>query len=227
MAHKRLPLVVFGARGHGRVVLDAAQLAGYEVQWFIDDEPPEEDVCGIEVIKTTDGRWKALSHFSFLVAIGDNPVRAALFQQLLLKGGCPANIIHPSACIASTASLARGIAICAGVIVNPGAQIGDNCIINTAASVDHDCVVEEHAHISPGVRLAGAVTVGRGAMIGTGASVIPGVRIGDWAVIGAGAVVVRDIPPGVVAYGTPALVRRSLAKAKPLYTPTCRMSVGP
>jgi acetyltransferase-like isoleucine patch superfamily enzyme len=40
--------------------------------------------------------------------------------------------------------------------------------------------------------------------------VIDGIQIGARAIIGAGAVVVRDIPNGVVAYGTPARVIRKI-----------------
>jgi maltose O-acetyltransferase len=46
--------------------------------------------------------------------------------------------------------------------------------------------------------------------IGGGAIVLPGVTIGDDTTIGAGSVVVRDIPPGVVAAGNPCKVIRSL-----------------
>jgi acetyltransferase-like isoleucine patch superfamily enzyme len=46
--------------------------------------------------------------------------------------------------------------------------------------------------------------------IGIGAVVIEGVRIGEGSVVGAGAVVLRDIPEGVVAYGTPARAVRKV-----------------
>ncbi|WP_153535130.1 sugar O-acetyltransferase [Actinomadura macrotermitis] len=46
--------------------------------------------------------------------------------------------------------------------------------------------------------------------LGGGAIVLAGVTIGADSVIGAGAVVTRDVPPGVVAVGTPAKVIRRL-----------------
>jgi acetyltransferase-like isoleucine patch superfamily enzyme len=40
--------------------------------------------------------------------------------------------------------------------------------------------------------------------------VIDRISIGDWSYIGAGAVVVRDLPPSVMAYGVPAKIIKEL-----------------
>ncbi|WP_328475449.1 maltose acetyltransferase domain-containing protein [Actinoplanes sp. NBC_00393] len=48
---------------------------------------------------------------------------------------------------------------------------------------------------------------------GSNAVVLPGVRIGYGSVIGAGSVVSRDIPPMVVAVGTPCRVLRPITEA--------------
>lgn len=215
-------MIIFGASEHGRVVWDAARAAGEPVWHFADDDPEIEELCGVSVLATGGNPWHRLKHFRFIVAVGDNAKRAAIFGRLIEKRGQPVNVIHPFSCISPSARLGVGIVVCAGVVINPGAQVGDNCILNTSASIDHDCVVREHVHICPGARLAGRVAVGRGAMIGTGVSVIPGVRIGDWAVIGAGAAVVHDIPAHVTAYGVPAESKSRLDHrnrvAKPLVT---------
>ena len=51
-------------------------------------------------------------------------------------------------------------------------------IINTSAFVDHDCVLADGVHISPGVHLAGGVTIGERSWIGIGASVRQLVSVG-------------------------------------------------
>jgi len=57
---------------------------------------------------------------------------------------------------------------------------------------------------------AEAITIGDNVWLGGGVIVCPGVTIGDDTVVGAGAVVTSDLPPGVLALGTPARVVRSL-----------------
>jgi maltose O-acetyltransferase len=54
------------------------------------------------------------------------------------------------------------------------------------------------------------IVIGDNVWLGGGVIVCPGVTIGADTVVGAGAVVVRDLPPNVVAVGNPARVVRTL-----------------
>lgn len=54
------------------------------------------------------------------------------------------------------------------------------------------------------------IEIGDNVWLGGGVIVCPGVTIGADTVVGAGAVVTRDLPPGVLAVGTPARVVRTL-----------------
>ena len=197
------PLLVFGAGGHGRVVLDSALAAGLPVAMLIDRHPTVAQVYGVPVAETFP-----FARFRFLVAIGDNADRRRVFAELRARGGQPVNVIHPSAAVSPHAQLGHGVFVCAGAAINAGAVIGDNCIVNTSASVDHDCAIGEHTHLAPGVRLGGDVRVGAECLLGIGAAVLPGLSIGDRSVVGAGSVVTRDLPGGIVAFGAPACVRR-------------------
>ena len=50
--------------------------------------------------------------------------------------------------------------------------------------------------------------IGNNVEIGAGAKVLGGIRVGDGAKIGANAVVLQDVPPGAIAVGIPARIKR-------------------
>jgi acetyltransferase EpsM len=202
-----VPFVIYGAGGHARVVLDAARMAGIYPKTFVDDNSICNDVDGIPVLSSGDPWWSNLSKFAFVVAIGENEARARVYQTLLIRGGIPTTVVHPSAIISSRSKIGLGSVVMPGTVVNSGTEIGVNSIINTCCSVDHDSRIGDHVHICPGARLAGGVRVGSLSMVGTGACVIPGIKIGIKTLVGAGSVVVRDLPDNCKALGNPARIQ--------------------
>jgi sugar O-acyltransferase (sialic acid O-acetyltransferase NeuD family) len=118
-----------------------------------------------------------------------------------------ATLVHPRAVVAESAVLGDGAVVFAGAVVQPRAKIGSLCIVNTLASADHDCDLARAAHLCPGARLGGHVTVGVGGWVGLGAGVKDRVSLGDWCFVGAGAVVVSDVPENTLTYGVPATPR--------------------
>jgi acetyltransferase-like isoleucine patch superfamily enzyme len=57
--------------------------------------------------------------------------------------------------------------------------------------------------------MGGASRLGSLSQLGMGAVIIECVSVGTRTIVGAGAVVTRNIPDDVVAFGTPARVRRA------------------
>ncbi len=198
------PLTIYGAGGHGKVVAEAAQAAGYGPISFIDDLLTGKSVLGIRVGARTPEILRDIIGRHIIIAVGDISARERLFEEFVHSGAALATVRHPFSWISPSAAIGHGTFVGGGAIINAETVIGKNCIINTSASVDHDCDIGDHSHICPGARLAGNVTVGRRTLIGTGASVIPGIRIGESCVIGAGSVVVKDIMDNTLAYGVPA-----------------------
>ena len=210
---RRLPIVIFGCGGHGRVVADTLKLARAPLAGFLDDRPPASLVNEIPVL---GGRGcleerEFLKKYEILIAIGEARVRRQLALLVLDRGGHLAKAIHPNAVIASDVFIGEGAVIMAGVVVNTGSRIGRFVIVNTGATVDHDNLIEDGVHISPGCHLAGNVICRADAFIGTGASIIPRTEIGARAVVGAGAAVISDVPSDALAVGCPAVVKRRLA----------------
>jgi len=223
----RWTTLIVGAGGHGQVVADillqvsdkqGVGTTAVESFAFVDDDSTlvGERFLDLPVVGTLDDLRK-LSAESHVVAIGHNRVRARVHRELLERTSKLLSAVHPSAVVASSAEVGKGVVICAGVVVNPLAELSDGVILNTACTVDHHTHVGPFAHIAPGAHLGGNVTVGEGALVGIGASIVPGVTVGAWAVVGAGAAVSRDVEAGVVVVGVPA---RATAQTAPIGIPS-------
>ena len=193
-------VIIIGAGGHARVLLDALQLSGCKVLGFVDPAfaKGSQGPGGLPVL----GGDEALKDYSVsavqlvngIGSIGPTTSRGAVYRRGKEAGFSFARVVHPAAVVSASATLGEGVQIMAGCIVQSGAEIGANSIVNTRASVDHDCKIGETVHIAPGVTLSGNVRVGDRAHIGTGAVVIQGISIGADSLVAAGAVVYRDVP---------------------------------
>ncbi len=204
-------VLIYGAGGHGKVVIDILErMEQYEIVGTIDDAPTHSGhrFCGYPILGSIEVLMEGGIREQLVVAIGDNKTREGLARKLESVGLQFATAIHPSARIARGVKLESGTVVMANVAVNPGTVVGRHVILNTGATADHDCAIGDFTHLSPGVHLGGNVTVGPRAHVGIGASVIPGITIGEGSVIGAGAAVVSDIPSYVTATGVPARVMK-------------------
>jgi sugar O-acyltransferase (sialic acid O-acetyltransferase NeuD family) len=203
-------VLIIGAGGHGRVVLDIIRhCAGLVPAGFVDANPKLTGhiVDGADVLGTPeDIPLLATQHDieAAIVAIGDNRTRAKYAAMCRRLGLELVSVVHPSATIADTASIGENVVIAAGVMVCAHCRIANSVILNTGCIIDHESMVGRGSHVCPGARLAGRVRVGRGAFVGIGATIIQNVSIGDASVVGAGAVVLKDVPARTLAVGVPA-----------------------
>lgn len=206
-----MDVVIVGAGGHGKVVLDILRAAGKDkAVGFVDADVSlaGTSVGGLAVIgpANTLPKLRQQKVRGAIIAIGDCRARVQYAELLREQGFELINAIHPTASVSPTASLGVNVVVAAQAAVCTEASIADSVIINTAAVVDHECMVGLGAHICPGAHLAGRVRVGAGVFVGLGANVIQCLSIGDYAVIGAGAVVILDVPAHATAVGVPARV---------------------
>jgi len=84
-------------------------------------------------------------------------------------------------------------------------SIGHNVVISKNVTIRDD---DNHA-LETSRKTTTSVTIGDRVWIGLNAIILPGVTIGDGCVIAAGAVVNRDVPPGCLAAGVPAKVKKT------------------
>lgn len=197
-------IILFGASGHCKVVIDILLCNQEVITTIIDDNPKTPALLGIQVAHSEN--FIQQKHQKIIVSIGDNTIRKKIVRRINGDFHCA---IHPKAIVSGFSKIGLGTVLMAGAIVNADAIVGEHCIINTAAVVEHDCLLEDYVHLSPNVSLAGGVIIGEGTHVGIGAKVIQGIKIGKWATIGAGAVIIKDVPDYAVVVGNPGRIIKS------------------
>lgn len=197
-----LPVIVLGAGGHARVLIDL----------LTECRVPILGVCDPVLASSQTATWQGLSvlgaddivdefdvnEVALANGVGFLPQslsRRNLFCAMKAKGFHFPEWVHPTAFVSRSTELHSGAQIMAGATVQVGSVIQENVIINTGASIDHESTVGPHVHVAPGATICGNVTIGEGAFIGAGATVTQGVSVGARSVIGAGVTLRHDAEP--------------------------------
>jgi len=206
-------ILIFGAGDQGKEVAYYLERINQEAQrynilGFLDDN---EEIHGKVIYnhKILGGlEWldkKELTNVSCIIALGDPQTKQKIEKKLTNFNLQFESIIDPSAIVdQKTLDLGKGAIIAPGVIILPDVKIGDHVLVNYNTVIGHDCKIGRFSTLAPNVTLAGKVSIQKGAYIGLGSNIIQGLSVGEWTIIGAGATVIRDLPPKVVAVGTPA-----------------------
>lgn len=167
-------VVIIGAGGHGRVVIDAALSdLNLEVIGFLDDGDTE-DILGVPKIgKISD--IENLKEYKFHIAIGNNKFRKELSEKIGIENLI--SIIHLSAYIARDVEMGKGCYIGANSVINARSRLGNSTIVNTGSIVEHDCVLKDYSHLSYRVLLGSGVTIKEGVYIEMGEIVKRGIIV--------------------------------------------------
>ncbi|WP_440616719.1 NeuD/PglB/VioB family sugar acetyltransferase [Cysteiniphilum sp. 6C5] len=199
-------IVVIGAGGHAKVVVDAILAQGkYTIQAVIQDDPIPENgktILGYEVIHSSHLSGKKID--CFIVAIGCDNTRKEQFLKYKKQGYHAATIIHPQSIIARNVIVSEGSVILAGVIINPDSNIGANVIINTGVIIEHDVSILSHSQLSPGAVVCGGCCVDEKVYIGANSVIRQCIHIVNDSIIGCGASVVCNITESGTYVGVPA-----------------------
>jgi acetyltransferase EpsM len=201
-------VAIYGAGGLGRLVRDIL-LTGrqHRAVAFLDSDRQRQGriIDGLRVVGDLD-RLTSLGHgvSGVVVAIGDNPTRVALAEEVRARGLALISAIHPLASISPSAALGEHIIVGARVHICVHATIGAHCVLSAGSIIEHDNRIGRGAFLHPAVRLAGTVTVDEFATLGIGACVIPGKRVGRAAHVAPGSIVIADVPADVTVSGMPA-----------------------
>ncbi|MGB1103634.1 MAG: acetyltransferase [Crocinitomicaceae bacterium] len=190
-------LLIIGAGGHARPVIEIALLNDYTIVGVVDlnFRGQDESILGIDVIDGKD----LISNFppdeiALCFAIGDNNERKEKMTEFVHIGYTAyPTLIHPRAIVSDSSEIEDGAVICAGAIINPMVKVGKGVIINTGAIIDHESIIGDYAHLAPGSKLAGRVHIGENTFVGIGTCIIDKIEVGKNVIIGAGSTIIKNI----------------------------------
>lgn len=213
------PLVVIGAGGFGREVVDLVRDVGragtpYDLLGLLGDAGPAPDVLarlGTVLLGPAASLVDLPRGTAYVVAVADAEARERLAAQADAAGLEAVTLVHPSAVVGTDVRMARGVVVAAHCSLTSNIALGAHVHVDRACTVGHDAVLEDFVRLNPGAVVSGSVTIRRGATLGTGAVTRQGVEIGARTYVGAGAAVVSDLPAGVVAVGVPARATRDVS----------------
>lgn len=198
-------LIIVGAGGFAKSVLDSVDHMNFRMVGYIDDVKPKgADHQGFPVLGDSIDCVDSPESYVYFVAIGNNAKRKAWFVKLKDRNLSLINVIDKTALVSHHAIIGEGCFIGKLAILNHGSSVGDNCVINTRALIEHGCHILNHVNISTNATLNGDVICKDGSFVGSGTVVNGQITIGEWALVGSGAVVIRDVLPNSTVVGVPA-----------------------
>ena len=203
-------IVLVGAGGLGRevlnYVLDAIRPSPHlRVKGFLDDNPSalSPDRCDFPVLGSILD-YPIEPQDRFVMAIGDCVTRAELIRKMEARGARFITIVHPTAYVASNATVGNGCIVGPFCAIGSEARVGNHVLLTWYSSLAHNSISHSFAVLSPYSTANGAAILEEGVFLGTHAVIHPMIRVGAWSKVASGSVVCRDVPPNCLAMGNPA-----------------------
>ncbi|MGY8914760.1 MAG: NeuD/PglB/VioB family sugar acetyltransferase, partial [Flavobacteriales bacterium] len=194
-------IVIFGASGHGGVVLDCLLKEGvFDCIGFLDSYKKSGNFfSGYEILGDENALPAIMCKYEvsgIVVAIGDNWTRRCVVQKIqkLVPHLEFISTVHPSAAISREVILGKGSVVLAGVKISSNASVGNHCILNTNSILEHDSIMHDYSSLAPMVCVGGTFHLGENSAICIGAVCVENITSGKHSVIGAGSLVLADIP---------------------------------
>lgn len=196
-------LILIGAGGFAKSVLDSIDVEMYEIYGFIDDIKSGIHL-GYPILSNQIDFIEGKEKYSYFVSIGDNRKRKYWYQELTKRNLEIISVIDKTAILSKNITYGRGLFVGKLAVINSDVRIGENVIVNTKALLEHGVRVGHHTNISTNVSINGDVIIGEETFIGSSSVVNGQLCIGNHTVIGSGSVVIRNVDSDTVVAGVPA-----------------------
>ncbi|MDY3017512.1 MAG: lipid carrier--UDP-N-acetylgalactosaminyltransferase [Blautia sp.] len=141
-------LLLVGAGGFGRVVMEHAIEQQYEVAFVDDGYDIGAEVCSTKIVGHIEDLAILFRDYKKLVvAIGNNKFRESVYKKAEEIGYDFPNIICKSVYISPFSKIGKGCVLLNNVCVQNGASVGNGVLLNPGVEIHHDGTVDDYALI--------------------------------------------------------------------------------
>ena len=201
-------IIIVGAGGFGREVCnwlwDCFSQEHYRLKGFLSQDDHALDQHDIDAQVLGDpADYQPEPKDRFILAIGDIDARRRTVESLCGRGAFFLTMIHPTAVVASTASIAQGAVLYPFVTISNCAVLDDFVHLSLYASVGHDGKAGKFSLLSPYATLNGFSAIEDEVFLGTHATIGPSCVVGRQSKISANSAVLHNVRPGSFIHGVP------------------------
>ncbi len=209
------PLVIVGAGGFGREILDIVEAVNtvsptWRLLGFVDDAMSAANLQRISE-RNVEHLGSVGNHLDgpdsgahYVIGIGSPVIRRRVAEKFGAGGGSAATLVHPTATIGSLVRLGPGSVLCAGVRITTNITLGRHVHVNLNATIGHDSTLGDFVSMNPLSSVSGDCSIGDEVTLGVAAVILNQLTVGAGATVGGSACVVRDVAAGSTVVGVPA-----------------------
>lgn len=196
------PIILLGAGGHSKVIIDTFIEQGVFIYGIIDDyKQPSVFYRNVNIIHKNEIPINAV----FFPCIGDNTIRSSIIKRYK---GSYINCIDKKSHISDTVKLGVGNYIGPYSIISADCNIGNFNIINNGAIIGHDTQIGDYCHISLNSNICGGCFIKDFSFLGAGSTINPKIIIEEKSIIGSNSVIVKNTLENSMYVGVPGIKKK-------------------
>lgn len=209
----RKDLYIIGAGGFGReVLLIAREIEPHQAEWrikgFLNSERYMDALDGIDTggytICESIEEHEVTDNNVYVIAIVDVNAKEKLCSDFISRGAQFINLIHPTAYVANTAIVGKGLILAMYSTISANTEVGDFVTLNAHVQIGHDVVIGDYCTIGPRSSVLGHGILQHKVTLGGGVIIHPHIKVGENATVGIGSVVISKVKAGTAVFGNPA-----------------------
>ena len=204
-------LIIIGARGFGREVVDFAKYCrGYKTEFiikgFLDDKKEALDnYRNYPSIISSVEDYQIEKDDVFISGLGSVFYTEQYVNMVLNKGGVFINLIHKDAVLRENVILGSGIIVGAGSLISTDVSINDFTQIMSYCVIGHDVKIGKFCRLGDFVFVGGYSKISNNCFLAVRSTVLANIDISDHVTVGASSLVIKNIKPGITVFGHPAI----------------------